>query len=60
MTEESVRVIEQHNTTKPLFLYVSHAAVHSGSIYNPLPAPDYAIKKLEHIKDYNRRKYAGE
>lgn len=27
---ESVRIIERHNVSQPLFLYMAHAAVHSG------------------------------
>lgn len=60
VTQESLRVIKNHNATQPLFLYVAHAAVHSGNPYNPLPAPDDAVSKVQHIQDYNRRKYAGE
>ncbi|KAI8125037.1 hypothetical protein FF38_10608 [Lucilia cuprina] len=59
VTEESLRVIANHNASSPLFLYVSHAAVHSGNPYNPLPAPDEAVAKLQHIGNYNRRKYAA-
>ncbi|XP_065368722.1 arylsulfatase B [Calliphora vicina] len=59
VTEESVRVIANHNASSPLFLYVSHAAVHSGNPYNPLPAPDEAVAKMQHITNYNRRKYAA-
>lgn len=60
ITSESVRIIHSHNTSNPLFLYVSHAAVHSGNPYNPLPAPDSTTSKFSQITDYNRRKYAGE
>ena len=60
VTAESLRVISNHNTSQPLFLYVAHAAVHSGNPYNPLPAPDDAVSKMQHIDNYNRRKYAGE
>uniref|UniRef100_A0A1A9WWP8 Sulfatase N-terminal domain-containing protein n=1 Tax=Glossina brevipalpis TaxID=37001 RepID=A0A1A9WWP8_9MUSC len=59
VTEESLRVITNHNVSEPLFLYVAHAAVHSGNPYNPLVAPDEAIAKMKHISDYNRRKYAA-
>ncbi|XP_055382349.1 arylsulfatase J, partial [Condylostylus longicornis] len=59
VTDEAVRVIKAHNSTKPLFLYVAHAAVHSGNPYNPLPAPDQTVAKLKHIPDFKRRKYAA-
>lgn len=59
ITNESVQRIRQHNGTTPLFLYVSHAAVHSGNPYNPLPAPDETVAKFENIDNFPRRKYAG-
>ncbi|XP_037917688.1 arylsulfatase B [Hermetia illucens] len=59
VTTESLRVINDHNTTDPLFLYVAHAAVHSGNPYNPLPAPDSTVASMFHINDYSRRKYAA-
>uniref|UniRef100_A0A1B0FLM3 Sulfatase N-terminal domain-containing protein n=1 Tax=Glossina morsitans morsitans TaxID=37546 RepID=A0A1B0FLM3_GLOMM len=59
VTEESIRVITNHNVSEPLFLYVAHAAVHSGNPYNPLSAPDETVAKMQHISDYNRRKYAA-
>lgn len=58
-TKESVKIIKNYNSTKPLFLYVAHAAVHSGNRYNPLPAPDQTVDKLFYINDYNRRRFAG-
>lgn len=61
ITKHSLSVIDAHNVTQgPLFLYVAHAAVHSGNPYNPLPANDDLVAKLGHIPRYKRRKYAGE
>lgn len=60
IARESVRIIREHNATKPLFLYIAHAAVHSGNPYNPLPAPDTTTAKFSNINDFNRRKFAGE
>lgn len=59
ITKESVHRIRQHNSTTPLFLYVAHAAVHSGNPYNPLPAPDDTVVKFANIDNFQRRKYAG-
>lgn len=59
IAKESVKIIQNHNTTKPLFLYIAHAAVHSGNPYNPLPAPDESVAKMSHIRDFNRRKFAA-
>lgn len=58
-TKEAVRLIKTHNASKPLFLYLAHAAVHSGNPYNPLPAPDEVVTKFGKITDYNRRRFAG-
>lgn len=59
IAKESVKIIQNHNSSKPLFLYIAHAAVHSGNPYNPLPAPDETVAKMSHIGDYNRRKFAA-
>lgn len=59
IARESVRVIREHNATNPLFLYIAHAAVHSGNPYNPLPAPDLTTSKFTNINNFQRRKFAG-
>ena len=58
-TKEAMRIIKTHNASKSLFLYLAHAAVHSGNPYNPLPAPDEVVSKFGRITDYNRRRFAG-
>lgn len=58
-TKEAVRLIDNHNSSRPMFLYLAHAAVHSGNPYNPLPAPDEEVAKFNNIFDYNRRRFAG-
>lgn len=58
-TKEAVKLIDNHNTSRPMFLYLSHAAVHSGNSYNPLPAPDHDVAKFTNIFNYNRRRFAG-
>ncbi|KAL0266781.1 UNVERIFIED_CONTAM: hypothetical protein PYX00_009234 [Menopon gallinae] len=58
-TEESEKLINNYNSSKPLFLYIAHAAVHSGNPYNPLPAPDNTVAKFSNIANYQRRKYAA-
>lgn len=59
IAKESVRVIREHNVSKPLFLYMAHAAVHSGNPYSPLPAPDDTVANFTRINNFNRRKFAG-
>ena len=52
-------IIQYHNTEKPLFLLLSHLAVHSGNKDQPLQAPKEVIDKFSYIKDEQRRIYAG-
>lgn len=59
IAKESAQVIMNHNASIPLFLYMAHAAVHSGNPYNPLPVPDSTVRRFSDIDDYNRRKFAG-
>lgn len=59
-TDEAVDLIRQHNKSEPLFLYLAHAAVHSGNPYNPLAAPDTLISMFGNITDYYRQRFAGE
>ena len=57
-TKESVRIINNHNNSQPLFLYLAHAAVHSANPYNPLPVDDNIVEKIQ-IPEYKRRRFAG-
>jgi len=54
LADESVRLIEQHDTSRPLFLYVPFNAVHS-----PFQAPQNYIDMFEHIENKRRRLYAA-
>lgn len=58
-TEEALRIIEEHDSCKPLFLYVSHLAVHAGNTGKLLEAPQEIINRFRHIKEPNRRTYAA-
>ncbi|XP_075212507.1 arylsulfatase J-like isoform X2 [Lycorma delicatula] len=58
-TEESIKIIENHNKSKSLFLYFSHLAPHAGNYEDPLQAPEHVIQTLSHIYDPERRKYAA-
>lgn len=55
----AVECINSHNTDNPLFLYLSHLAVHSGNNVFRNIAPNEEIKKFKYIKDFNRRQYAA-
>ncbi|XP_022805641.1 arylsulfatase B-like [Stylophora pistillata] len=37
------KLINEHNVSKPLFLYIAHQAVHSGNIEEPLQAPQRLV-----------------
>jgi len=59
LTEEAVKVVHEHNSSEPLFLYLSHLATHSANPYIPLQAPDEVVQKFNYIEDENRRIFAG-
>ncbi|XP_047036030.1 arylsulfatase I-like [Helicoverpa zea] len=58
-TKEAVKLVNAHNKSLPLFLMVAHSAMHSGNPSEFLRAPDDVIDRFSHIKDLQRRKYAG-
>lgn len=58
-TTEAQRVIKQHDKSRPLFMVLSHLAVHTGNEDNPMQAPEEEVAKFSHIKDPKRRTYAG-
>ncbi|CAN7995793.1 unnamed protein product, partial [Ixodes hexagonus] len=58
-TDKATSIINNHNTSKPLLLYLAHQAVHVGNAYHPLEAPSSYVKKFQYIKDLRRRIFAG-
>ena len=59
-TDQAVNLINSHDTSKPLFLYLAHEAVHSALAHEPLEAPGELIHKFEKsIHDKNRRIFAA-
>ena len=58
-TDEAIKIIENHEAARPLYLQISHLAVHA-----PLEQPDqYDTRPNDRetiqIHDPNRRKYAS-
>lgn len=60
LSDKSCSIIAEHNSSTPLFLYIAHLAVHSANPYAPLQAPEETVSLFTHIKDPQRRRYAGE
>lgn len=58
-TDEAVKLINQHSTEQPMFMYLAHLAPHTGNNDNPLQAPDEEVAKFAHIADPERRIYAA-
>ena len=58
-TEKAVDIIQKHDPSQPLFLYLPYQAVHSANSIQPLQAPPDEIKKFSHIQDENRRIFAA-
>lgn len=54
LADESVRLIERQDASRPLFLYVPFNAVHA-----PLQAPESYLEKFKHIEPKNKRTYAA-
>nr|XP_037272236.1 arylsulfatase B-like [Rhipicephalus microplus] len=52
-------IIAQHNTSKPLFLYLSMQAVHIGTAERMYPAPEENVVKFAYIGNANRISYAA-
>lgn len=58
-TKEANKIIQNHDKSQPLFLTVSHTAVHSANPYQLLQAPKENVDHFGGIKDTQRRIYAA-
>ncbi|XP_076633117.1 arylsulfatase I [Colletes latitarsis] len=54
-TKEAVRLINEHDTNQPMFLYLAHLAPHKGNQNQLLRAPDEDIARFAYILDPERR-----
>lgn len=52
--QEANRIIAEHNSSTPLFLYIAFENVH-----DPIQAPDKYLRKYNIIEDKERRGYAA-
>ena len=52
--DDAVKLIDEHDPNKPLFLYLAFNAAHT-----PYQAPEEYLKKYAAIEDPSRRAYAG-
>ncbi|XP_033099226.1 arylsulfatase I-like isoform X2 [Anneissia japonica] len=57
--KEAINILEQHNKSKPLFLYLPFQAVHSANEDDPLQAPQKYIDRFPYIKNKQRKVYAA-
>lgn len=58
-TDKAIEMIDKHNKSVPMFLYVSHLAPHTGNEYDPLQVPEEEEAKFKYIENPERRKYAA-
>ncbi|GFY48796.1 arylsulfatase B [Trichonephila inaurata madagascariensis] len=58
-TEKANIIIRNHDTSKPLFLYLPHLAVHTGNRYRPLQAPFEVVNQFDYIRNQSRKTFAG-
>lgn len=58
-TNEAIRLINEHDTDQPMFLYLAHLAPHKGNEEQLFRAPDEEIAKFSYILDPERRIQAG-
>ncbi|CAH2071333.1 unnamed protein product, partial [Iphiclides podalirius] len=58
-TDKAVHIIQNHNSTYPLYLHLSHAAPHVGGGMVNLQTPTDTIAANSHIAHSARRMYAG-
>lgn len=54
-----IDIIQSHDASKPLYLYLPYQAVHSANKIQPLQAPENLINKFKNIEDERRRIYAA-
>uniref|UniRef100_A0A0K8S8T4 Arylsulfatase B n=1 Tax=Lygus hesperus TaxID=30085 RepID=A0A0K8S8T4_LYGHE len=56
---EAVKLIKEHPTGEPMFLYMAHTGVHAAHRGRFLEAPQGRVNSLKYIIEPNRRTYAA-
>uniref|UniRef100_A0A336LJN2 CSON003706 protein n=1 Tax=Culicoides sonorensis TaxID=179676 RepID=A0A336LJN2_CULSO len=58
-TDITMKFIDNHDKSKPMFLVVNHLAPHTANVDDPLQAPEDEIAKFSFITDKSRRKHVA-
>ena len=58
-TDKAIDIINTHDKTKPLFLYLPYQAVHSANYIQPIQAPPELVNKFKNIDNLDRRTFAA-
>ncbi|XP_071955613.1 arylsulfatase J-like isoform X2 [Antedon mediterranea] len=57
--DAAINILKNHDTSKPLFLYLPFQAVHSANEDDPLQAPQKYIDRFPYIQNKQRKVYAA-
>ncbi|XP_078346473.1 arylsulfatase B-like isoform X1 [Oculina patagonica] len=57
--QKAVEVINAHNTSEPMFMYLAHQATHNANPNQLIQAPADVIKNFSYIQDERRRIFAA-
>ena len=58
-TDKAIDIINTHDKTKPLFLYLPYQAVHRANYIQPIQAPPELVNKFKNIDNLDRRTFAA-
>ena len=56
-TQHAIDLIQNHDVTQPLFIYLSHLAMHAANPDDPLQTTPERLELFKDVSDPNRRKY---
>ncbi|XP_026496852.1 arylsulfatase B-like [Vanessa tameamea] len=58
LTDRAIKIIQNHNESRPLFLHLAHTAPHAGNEGGLLQPPLFSTVRNRHIAHSDRRLYA--